>query len=55
MKLHLDNLVLVAGASDAERPVLKKRLQHWLTLHRRVSLKQATTFLAELRHASVSS
>jgi hydroxymethylglutaryl-CoA reductase len=51
MKLHLDNLVLVAGAQDAEIPVLKKHLQHWLTLHRRVSLTQASALLAELRHA----
>ncbi|NCT56949.1 MAG: hydroxymethylglutaryl-CoA reductase, degradative [Legionella sp.] len=52
MKLHIDNLLLVAGANDDELPVLKKRLQHWLTLHRRVSLKQAITLLAELRHAA---
>lgn len=52
MKLHIDNLLLVAGANDDELPVLKKRLQHWLTLHRRVSLKHATKLLAELRHAA---
>ena len=51
MKLHIDNLMMVAGANDAELPVLKKRLKHWLTVHRRVSLKQAKTLLAELRHA----
>ncbi len=50
MKLHIDNLVLVAGANDAEQPVLKKRLKHWLSVHRRVSLKQAKDLLAELRH-----
>lgn len=55
MKLHIDNLLLVAGANDEELPVLKKRLQHWLTLHRRVSLKHAITLLAELRHAAPAS
>ncbi|MDF1827057.1 MAG: hydroxymethylglutaryl-CoA reductase, degradative [Legionellaceae bacterium] len=55
MKLHIDNLLLVAGANDDELPVLKKRLQHWLTLHRRVSLKHATQLLAELRHAAPAS
>lgn len=55
MKLHIDNLLLVAGANDEELPVLKKRLQHWLTLHRRVSLKHAMTLLAELRHAAAVS
>ncbi|MCH9756279.1 MAG: hydroxymethylglutaryl-CoA reductase, degradative [Gammaproteobacteria bacterium] len=50
MKLHIDNLLLVAGANDAELPVLKKRLKHWLTVHRRVGLKQARELLAELRH-----
>lgn len=52
MKLHIDNLLLVAGANDEELPVLKKRLQHWLSAHRRVSLKHAITLLAELRHAA---
>ncbi|MDF1647004.1 MAG: hydroxymethylglutaryl-CoA reductase, degradative [Legionellaceae bacterium] len=51
MKLHIDNLMMVAGANDAELPVLKKHLKHWLTVHRRVSLKQAKALLAELRHA----
>ncbi len=54
MKLHLDNLMLVAGAEDEEMPVLKKRLQNWLAIHRRVSLKQASALLAELRHAPVT-
>lgn len=49
MKLHIDNLMLVAGAKDTEMPALKKHLKNWLTVHRRVSLKQATKFLAELR------
>jgi hydroxymethylglutaryl-CoA reductase len=50
MKLHIDNLLMVSGANDAELPVLRKRLKHWLTVHRRVSLRQAKALLAELRH-----
>ncbi|ETO92255.1 hydroxymethylglutaryl-CoA reductase, degradative [Legionella oakridgensis] len=49
MKLHLDNLLLVAGATDEEMPVLKERLQHWLTLNKRVSLNNACELLAEIR------
>jgi hydroxymethylglutaryl-CoA reductase len=51
MKLHIDNLLLGAGAEDAEIPLLKKRLQQWLILNRRVTLGKATELLAELRHA----
>jgi hydroxymethylglutaryl-CoA reductase len=50
MKLHIDNLMLVAGAKDAELPVLKQRLRHWLSVHRRVGVQQAKDLLAELRH-----
>lgn len=49
MKLHLDNLLLVAGATDHEAPALKKRLQHYLAHHKRVSLNNAYEFLAEIR------
>ncbi len=51
MKLHLDNLLLVAGATDIEVPLLKKRLQQWLTIHKRVSLSHACELLAEIRAA----
>lgn len=49
MKLHLDNLLMVAGATDTEVPVLKKRLQHYLAHHKRVSLNNACELLAEIR------
>ena len=52
MRLHIDNLMLVAGANDEEVPLLKKRLQQWLFHNRRISLSKSLEFLAELRHAA---
>ena len=49
MKLHVDNLILATDATRQERPVLKKLLQHWLSLHQRVSLKNEYDLLADLR------
>jgi hydroxymethylglutaryl-CoA reductase len=49
MRLHLDNLLISAGAKDAEVPLLKKRLQQWLLMHKRVSLNHACALLAEIR------
>ena len=54
MKLHIDNLLLLAGATVEETPFLKARLQDWLVTHKRVSLSHASELLAELRQASVS-
>ncbi|KTC64473.1 hydroxymethylglutaryl CoA reductase (plasmid) [Legionella adelaidensis] len=51
MKLHLDNLVMVAGATEKEMPVLKERLESWLTKNKRVSLNNACELLAEIREA----
>lgn len=51
MKLHLDNLLMVAGATEGEMPLLKERLQHWLITNKRVSLNNAHDLLAELRQA----
>ena len=51
MKLHLDNLLMVAGASDEETPLLKARLQQWLSENKRVSLNNAFEILAEIRQA----
>ncbi len=51
MKLHLDNLMLVAGATEVEAPVLKKKLQRYLASHKRVSLTHACQFLAEIRQS----
>ena len=50
MKLHIDNLVLVAGASEQETPVLKEKLHYWLIANKRVSLNNAREMLAEIRN-----
>lgn len=55
MKLHLDNLLLVAGATAAEIPALKIRLQAWLATHKRVSLSHACALLAEVRGTLIPS
>lgn len=52
MKLHIDNLLMVAGATDDEIPVLKERLQNWLRVYKRVSLNNASELLAEIRQVS---
>ena len=49
MKLHIDNLLMVAGATDAETPLLKERLHDWLMTNKRVSLNHACELLAEIR------
>lgn len=54
MKLHLDNLLLVAGATTKEIPILKARLQNRLVTHKRVSLSHACELLTELRQASIA-
>lgn len=54
MKLHIDNLLMVAGANESEIPVLKERLQNWLDINKRVSLNNAYDMLAELRHHRVA-
>lgn len=54
MKLHIDNLLLVAGANETEMPVLKEKLQEWLNLNKRVSLNNAFDLLAEIRQAPVA-
>ncbi|OGV33054.1 MAG: hydroxymethylglutaryl-CoA reductase, degradative [Legionellales bacterium RIFCSPHIGHO2_12_FULL_35_11] len=50
MKLHLDNLLIVAGATDSEVPALKKKLQKYLSINKKVSLNKALEFLAEIRN-----
>ncbi|MFC3908033.1 hydroxymethylglutaryl-CoA reductase, degradative [Legionella dresdenensis] len=54
MKLHIDNLLLVAGAAEHEMPILKERLQRWLTDNKRVSLNNARELLAEIRQQPVA-
>ncbi len=51
MKLHIDNLLMVAGATDGEAPVLKERLEDWLITNKRVSLNNACAILAEIRQS----
>ena len=51
MKLHIDNLLMVAGATDNEAPLLKEQLQDWLMTNKRVSLNNANELLAEIRQA----
>lgn len=51
MKLHIDNLTMVAGANDAETALLKIRLQDCLAVNKRVSLGHAQAFLDEIRLA----
>ncbi|MBA2652433.1 MAG: hydroxymethylglutaryl-CoA reductase, degradative [Tatlockia sp.] len=54
MKLHIDNLILVAGATDSEMPVLKERLQSCLITNKRISLTNAYELLTELRQAQAA-
>lgn len=54
MKLHIDNLLLAAGADEHEMPVLKERLQNWLNMHKRISLNNAHDMLAEIRQAPIA-
>jgi hydroxymethylglutaryl-CoA reductase len=54
MKLHIDNLLLVAGASDHEMPLLKERLQSWLITNKRVSLNNACELLTEIRQTQAT-
>lgn len=54
MKLHIDNLLLAAGANDNEMPVLKQRLHNWLHLNKRVSLNNAHELLAEIREEPIA-
>lgn len=49
MKLHVNNLMLVAGASDHEMPALKKQLRQHLVTHKRISLHHVTDLLAKIR------
>lgn len=52
MKLHIDNLAMVAGASEQELPELRQRLQHWLNKNKRISLNNAYEMLSEIRQAA---
>lgn len=53
MKLHIDNLLLVAGATNDEMPLLKEKLQKWLNQNKRISLTNAYELLAEIRQSNI--
>lgn len=49
MKLHIRNLSLGAGASDAEIPFMQKRLEEILSFKKHISLSHAVEVLREIR------
>ncbi|MCX7090889.1 MAG: hydroxymethylglutaryl-CoA reductase, degradative [Legionellales bacterium] len=49
MRLHISNLLLVAGATDEETPVLKELVQHHLRKHKVISLHNVTDLLTQIR------
>ncbi len=49
MRLHISNLLIVAGASDLETPVLKKQVQLHLRENKVISLHNVTEMLAKIR------
>jgi hydroxymethylglutaryl-CoA reductase len=49
MKLHIDNLILAAGALHSEYPILKQKLQEKLTRDKHLSLHDAHLLLAKIR------
>lgn len=49
MKLHIDNLLLASEAKDDEIEVLKQKLENWLEVNKRISLKHVDKFLREIR------
>lgn len=53
MKLHIDNLLLSAGATNQEMPALKERLQRLLAVNKRISLTNACELLANIRQAQI--
>lgn len=53
MKLHIDNLLLSAGATGAEVSALKPELEALLAHHKRLSLADVTTKLAHTRQRAV--
>ena len=52
MKLHIKNLTIGAGASEKESPIVQKKLEEFLSLHKRISLSNAIDILKELRAGS---
>lgn len=55
MKLHIDNIIMVSGATESEQPLLKAYLMSHLERAKRVSLSHARQFLNQLREVEVAS
>ena len=49
MRLHISNLLLVAGATDLEVPLLKEQMHMHLREHKVISLHHVTDLLAQIR------
>jgi hydroxymethylglutaryl-CoA reductase len=49
MRLHISNMLLVAGATDLEAPILKEQVHSHLREHKVISLHHVTDLLAQLR------
>lgn len=49
MRLHISNLLLVAGATDLEAPLLKQQMHLHLREHKVISLHHVTDLLAQIR------
>ncbi|MGV3739996.1 MAG: hydroxymethylglutaryl-CoA reductase, degradative [Gammaproteobacteria bacterium] len=49
MRLHISNLLLVAGATDLEAPILKEQVHMHLRQHKVISLHHVTNLLAQIR------
>lgn len=49
MKLHISNLMLAAGATREEMPIIKTQLEQFLQTHSKVTLSDAKNLLTKLR------
>ncbi|NUM58679.1 MAG: hydroxymethylglutaryl-CoA reductase, degradative [Bdellovibrionaceae bacterium] len=49
MKLHIKNLTLGAGATEAEIPLLETKLEQFLNVKKRITLSHAIEMLQEIR------
>lgn len=49
MRLHISNMLLVAGATDLETPLLKEQVHLHLREHKVISLHHVTQLLAQIR------
>jgi hydroxymethylglutaryl-CoA reductase len=51
MKLHIDNVLMAAGAIGGEIPLLKKQLQHSLIANKQLSVNHACELLSAIRQS----